>query len=52
VPVIILTGSDEEADEVTAMEVGADDYLHKPVTDTRLVARCRAALRRVALTAP
>jgi DNA-binding response OmpR family regulator len=48
-PVLMLTGRDEEADRVLGLEVGADDYLTKPFSMRELVARVRAALRRVEL---
>jgi CheY-like chemotaxis protein len=46
-PLIVLTGSAAEGDdEVRLMDLGADDYLRKPVEPMRLIARVRAALRR------
>src|SRR5262245_39237073 len=46
VPIIMLTGRKEEADRVMALELGADDYLTKPVSPRELLARIRALLRR------
>lgn len=46
VPVIVLTGSEDDADEVAMMDEGADDYLRKPIADARFASRCRAAIRR------
>ena len=46
VPVIVLSAKDSEADVVTALELGADDYLTKPYSVRELVARIRAAMRR------
>lgn len=46
VPVIVLSAKDGEADIVTALELGADDYLTKPYSLRELVARIRAAIRR------
>jgi DNA-binding response OmpR family regulator len=47
-PVIVLTGSSSERDhEVELIEAGANDYLRKPIDPPRVVARIRAALRRV-----
>ena len=45
-PVIILSAKDTEADIVTALELGADDYLTKPYSVRELVARIRASVRR------
>ncbi len=47
VPVIILTARDDEADLLTGLAVGADDYLTKPFSMRELVARLNAVLRRV-----
>lgn len=46
VPVIVLTVTSDELDEVRALEAGADDYLVKPFGHLELVARIRAVLRR------
>lgn len=46
VPVIVLSAKDAEADIVTALELGADDYLTKPYSLRELTARIRAAMRR------
>ena len=45
-PVIVLSAKDAESDIVTALELGADDYLSKPYSIRELLARIRAALRR------
>ncbi len=47
VPVIMLTAKGEEADIVTGLEMGADDYIAKPFSPRVLLARVRAVLRRV-----
>src|SRR6202171_2458844 len=48
-PIIMLTARTEEVDRVLGLEVGADDYVPKPFSMRELLARTRAALRRVAL---
>lgn len=47
VPVLMLTARGEEADRVLGLEVGADDYLTKPVSLRELTVRVRALLRRI-----
>jgi DNA-binding response OmpR family regulator len=46
VPILMLTGRANEADEVRALDLGADDYLTKPFSLVALLARIRALLRR------
>ena len=46
VPIIFLTGRNEEADRVMGLELGADDYVTKPFSPRELLARVRAVLRR------
>jgi two-component system response regulator RegX3 len=48
VPIIMVTAKSEEIDTVVGLEVGADDYVTKPYRMRELVARMRAALRRIA----
>jgi two-component system alkaline phosphatase synthesis response regulator PhoP len=45
-PIVMLTAKGEEADIVTGLELGADDYLTKPFSPRVLLARIRAVLRR------
>ena len=45
-PVIMVTALGEEADRLTGLELGADDYLTKPFSPKELVARIKAVLRR------
>lgn len=46
VPVIMLTSSDSEFDEVMSMNLGADDYVTKPYNPAVLLARIQSVLRR------
>ncbi|MCD6274006.1 MAG: response regulator [Deltaproteobacteria bacterium] len=46
VPIIILTAKGDEADIVTGLELGADDYVTKPFSPRILNARVKAVLRR------
>jgi two-component system alkaline phosphatase synthesis response regulator PhoP len=45
-PILMLTAKGEEADIVTGLELGADDYVTKPFSPRVLIARVRAILRR------
>lgn len=45
-PVIMLTARDGEADQLTGLALGADDYVTKPFRPLELVARVKAQLRR------
>jgi len=46
IPIIMLTAKGEEADIVTGLELGADDYITKPFSPKVMIARVRTALRR------
>jgi two-component system phosphate regulon response regulator PhoB len=46
IPVVMVTARGEEADVVTGLELGADDYVTKPFSPRVLSARTRAVLRR------
>jgi len=48
VPIIVLSVRDAERDKVTALDLGADDYLTKPFGTDELLARLRVALRHAA----
>jgi two-component system alkaline phosphatase synthesis response regulator PhoP len=45
--VIMLTAKSEEVDKIVGLSVGADDYLTKPFSPRELIARVKAALRRM-----
>ncbi len=45
-PILMLTARDEDIDQVVGLEIGADDYVTKPVQPRVLLARIRALLRR------
>jgi two-component system response regulator RegX3 len=47
VPIIMVTARNSEIDAVVGLEVGADDYVTKPFRLRELIARVRAALRRI-----
>ena len=49
-PILFLTGNRNEADRVIGLELGADDFLLKPIAGRELVARVRAHLRRAMRT--
>ena len=46
-PIIMLTAREEEADKVTGLELGADDYITKPFSMRELMARVKANMRRI-----
>ena len=46
-PIIMLTALDEDMDQMLGLELGADDYIIKPVQPRLLLSRIRALLRRV-----
>ena len=48
-PVIVLTARADEADRVSGLEMGADDYVVKPFSPRELVARVRSVIRRSAI---
>jgi two-component system KDP operon response regulator KdpE len=47
VPIVVLSVRDDESDKVAALDAGADDYVTKPFGMNELLARLRAATRRV-----
>jgi DNA-binding response OmpR family regulator len=46
IPVLMLTAKGEVANRIKGLDLGADDYLHKPFSMAELLARIRALLRR------
>ena len=49
-PIIVISARSEDADKITALDAGADDYLTKPFSVDELMARLRATQRRLAYT--
>jgi len=47
VPIFMLTAKSEELDKILGLELGADDYITKPFSIKELIARIRAAMRRI-----
>ena len=47
IPILFLTAKVSESDEVHGLSVGADDYITKPISTKKLIARIKASLRRV-----
>ncbi|MBL8179041.1 MAG: response regulator [Bryobacterales bacterium] len=47
-PIVVLSARGQEKDKIAALDAGADDYVAKPFATGELLARMRAALRRVA----
>lgn len=52
IPVIMLTARSDETDRIIGLEMGADDYMHKPFNPRELLARIKAVLRRGAVPSP
>ena len=52
VPILILSARGAEGDKVKALDAGADDYVTKPFGTEELLARIRAALRRIETPSP
>ena len=50
-PIIVISARSEDADKVSALDAGADDYLTKPFSVTELLARLRVAQRRISSSA-
>ena len=50
-PIIVISARSEDADKISALDAGADDYLTKPFSVEELLARLRATQRRLAAMA-
>ena len=50
IPVLMVTALDQPSDRVRGLEVGADDFLTKPVDDVQLMARVKSLVRLKTLT--
>ncbi len=46
IPIIFLTARGDEKTEVESLDLGADDYITKPISTTKLISRIKAVLRR------
>jgi DNA-binding response OmpR family regulator len=46
-PIIFLTARSSEIDEVKGLELGADDFIQKPVSPRKIIARIKSNLRKV-----
>ena len=51
-PIIMLTARGSEMDKVSGLDIGADDYVTKPFSLPELLARIRAAFRRIKAVSP
>jgi two-component system alkaline phosphatase synthesis response regulator PhoP len=47
IPVLFLTAKENEIDEIIGLELGADDYIQKPISPRKVVARVKSVIRRV-----
>ena len=52
VPVIVISAKLEERDKIEALELGADEYVNKPISMREILARLQALNRRASLTQP
>lgn len=52
VPIILLTSLNREDDMIRGLDLGADDFVSKPISPRHLIARTRAVLRRAATAPP
>lgn len=52
VPVLVISAKLEERDKIEALELGADEYVNKPISMREILARLQALIRRATLTHP
>lgn len=50
IPIIFLTAKSGETDEIKGLDVGASDYIQKPISPKKLIARIKSNLRKIAQT--
>lgn len=50
VPILMITARDDDADRILGLDIGADDYIIKPFSPGEVMARIRAAIRRLNAT--
>lgn len=50
IPIILLTARGDEKTEIQGLDTGADDYITKPISTTKLISRIKAVLRRFSET--
>ena len=51
-PILMISAKDEDADRILGLDVGADDYIVKPFSPGEVMARIRAAIRRLSERGP
>ena len=51
-PILMISAKDEDADRILGLDVGADDYIVKPFSPGEVMARLRAAIRRLSERGP
>ena len=47
IPILFLTAKENDIDEIIGLELGADDYIQKPISPRKVVARVKSVIRRV-----